>query len=352
MSELSDKQHKLANIADEVANLDLLRSIAVMSVFLGHLHNFMRPGIYSNVGWHFAQMGVLAFFVHTSLVLMFSLERQQKAGQPIFASFYIRRWFRIYPLSIVCVILVYLSGIGGKAWTFGDLATNLTLTQNVFRHPNMLSVLWTLPLEVQMYVLLPFLFVFLRQRSWIWVVGLLALSIPIAVWQLQTTDRLNILGYIPCFLGGLLAWRLSRSYSPMIPGWAWPFGIFAVALIWFTAVNMSPYDMYLRWVFCGSLGAIIPMFHSMSETLLTRVAAIIAKYSYGIYLSHIPVMIVAFRILAHSAGIIQWGTFIVLACVAPVMAYHFLEEPMINVGKWLAKRWPTIGAWGAAVRVE
>lgn len=337
MSELTEKQHRLAN-TDEVANLDVLRSVAVLSVFFAHLYNHLHPG-YSNTAWHFGQLGVLAFFVHTSLVLMFSLERQERSGLPIYSTFYIRRFFRLYPLSILFVTLAALGTPGMvQKWTMPQLLTNLTLTQNLFRQENMVGALWTLPLEVQMYVVLPFLFVFLWARKWSWVVALILASIPLAFVAILGSDRLGVLAYVPCFLGGVLAWKLSRTYAPIFPGWLWPVGLAAVSLIWCRAINLQPYDTYLRWVFCVSLGAIIPMFHSLSNSPFTRVAAIVAKYSYGIYLSHVMVMDIAFKVLRESSPILQWGTFTILATAIPVLAFHLVESPMIQVGRMLGRR--------------
>src|SRR5215475_12688960 len=86
------------------ANLDLLRAIAVLLVLTQHLmvrlyidHVWWIPS--NCLGW----FGVLLFFVHTTLVLMESLERQQEG---IFGPFYLRRFFRIYPLSIFAVAVV------------------------------------------------------------------------------------------------------------------------------------------------------------------------------------------------------------------------------------------------------
>lgn len=335
MSELSSKQRRLSN-TDEVTNLDVLRAAAVSSVFFAHLYNFIHPG-YSQAAWHFGQLGVLMFFVHTSLVLMYSLQRQDNDALPLFSAFYIRRWFRLYPLSIAFVTVVYVTSLWRPEWTLhwtlADFFANISLTQNLLRRPDMISVLWTLPLEVQMYLTLPFFYMFLRGKSWFWVVVLLLTSIPFAFISIFVTDRLSVLGYIPCFLGGVLAWKLSRQYQPILPSWLWPVALAIVSLIWFRAENLSPYQMYLRWVFCVILGAVIPMFRPLENDVFTRFAALIAKYSYGIYLSHLLILSIAFHILATKPKIVQWGVFALLMVAVPVVAYKAIEAPMIRFGR-------------------
>src|SRR5271155_3842427 len=80
-------------------NLDFLRSIAVLLVFCSHLFSLLL-GEEEKWGFlfHLGQLGVLMFFVHTCLVLMWSLARSSLQGWRLFASFYIHRGFRLYPL--------------------------------------------------------------------------------------------------------------------------------------------------------------------------------------------------------------------------------------------------------------
>src|SRR5579863_2076322 len=74
----------------EMANLDFLRAVAVGLVFTGHLLATMRIRGAGDLG-HF---GVLLFFVHTSLVLMMSMERLGLSGRNLYVSFAVRRIFR------------------------------------------------------------------------------------------------------------------------------------------------------------------------------------------------------------------------------------------------------------------
>jgi peptidoglycan/LPS O-acetylase OafA/YrhL len=91
------------------ANLDFLRSFAVLLVVGFHLAKFFNWRFGNLRVTDFGLLGVMLFFVHTTLVLMFSLERQSAGrGASLFVPFMIRRCFRIYPLAILVVTFAYL----------------------------------------------------------------------------------------------------------------------------------------------------------------------------------------------------------------------------------------------------
>jgi peptidoglycan/LPS O-acetylase OafA/YrhL len=326
------------NAGQEFANLDLLRSVAVLSVFFAHLHDIVAHHR-SEMTWHFGQMGVLIFFVHTSLVLMQSMERLGLEGSALFSTFYVRRWFRIYPLSMFCVLFAYVFGVApdidevARRWSVRELLANLSLTQNLFYSDSMVGGLWTLPLEVQMYVALPILFVVFRNRPMLWLFVLWVVTVPIALVQPRITGRLDVLEYVPCFLAGVLAWRISHIHKPKLPGWLWPFGLAAVCLIWMSASR--EHNVLYRWAFCIVLGCTIPWFREIGSNWLKIPAKLVARYSYGIYLSHIAVMMLCFRGPAWQSKACLWATFVALAAGTPVAMYHLLEHPMIAIGRKL-----------------
>src|SRR6266850_6458014 len=145
-------------------NLDFLRSMAVLMVLFDHIcrhHHLDRLGRFAvaDIGI----FGVLLFFVHTSLVLMFSMQRSGQLGLALMKNFYMRRFFRIYPLSVLTVLAAVALHLhaNGRGIDFGprpgslELISNLFLIQNLTYSPSIVGPLWTLPLEVQMYVFLP-----------------------------------------------------------------------------------------------------------------------------------------------------------------------------------------------------
>ena len=93
-----------ADDSRDLVNLDLLRTVAVTLVFVDHLAGAADFRGLGDIG----RLGVLIFFVHTSLVLMLSLERLGLSGFRLYFTFLVRRIFRIYPLSILVVLTVVL----------------------------------------------------------------------------------------------------------------------------------------------------------------------------------------------------------------------------------------------------
>src|SRR6201998_4784980 len=95
------------------SNLDVLRAIAVLLVLTQHLCRRMQI---ETIGWaptsSLGLFGVLIFFVHTSLVLMHSMDRSGLQGVPLLKDFYIRRIFRIYPLSILAIVAALALHLG------------------------------------------------------------------------------------------------------------------------------------------------------------------------------------------------------------------------------------------------
>lgn len=308
-------------------NLDVLRSYAVLLVLASHLleernAEYIGPWHISRLG----ELGVWLFFVHTCLVLLQSLERQ-----PSPLAFYVRRLFRIYPLSIVAVLvcmMLRLTQVGGVPMTGGAVLANLFLVQNLTGSVSLPSVLWTLPLEVQMYVCLPLLFMLIRRLNnprYV-VFGWLAI-VPFA---LQMTKR-NPLHYVPYFLPGAIAYLGFRVTAPRYSA-AWLGVLLAASTVVYALAPISVVGMLLAF----EVGLLMPVFHSVHSPLVVAGARQIARYSYGVYLSHTIVLALVRRTANPSPYWLPLS--LGLITLVSVIAYHAIEVPMIAWGKRLTSR--------------
>ena len=321
------------------ANLDFIRAAAVLLVFFSHLWDISR-GEHALAPWHLGQIGVLIFFVHTSMVLMLSLDRTRLQGLPLLLSFYVRRIFRLYPLSIFCVTVAMVScrapdpAAPLRHWRLAEYLSNLLLTTNLTYSDNMVGGLWSLPVEAQMYLGLPCLFLLGRSRPMRVLAAFWLLSVPVAMLQLHTCARLSAVGYAPCFVAGAIAWKLSTSIKRRLPGWLWPFAAASVAPVFFCARRQN--DMHFRWIFCLALALLIPWFREIGSRPLRSVAHIVARYSYGIYLSHVAVMLWSFSLPVPAW--FRWAICGVLAVAVPAAMFHGIEGPMIAAGQRVAAR--------------
>ena len=290
-------------------NLDFLRACAVLFVVVGHLTRFFdvpRWGRLSLLG--LGGLGVAIFFVHTALVLMLSLEREAGKTRRLFVPFMIRRCFRIYPLSILVVLMVVIFRIPQAtisaghfaAWNFdgSDVLANLFLVQDLsFRVP-ILGPTWSLSFELQMYLLLPGIFLFLRRARPTWqLAAVYAVMVGLCAGAVHYSSTRNLAFFVPCFLGGIVAYQLRGYAREKIPAGLWP--VFVAVLG--AAYLSSAMSRYHEWAACLLLGLAIPAFRQISSGVLNAASAAVAKYSYGIYLTHFFVIWLAFEKLAGYA---------------------------------------------------
>ena len=288
-------------------------------------------------GW-LGTVGVFIFFVHTSLVLMWSLERK-----PHTLDFYIRRVFRIYPLAMLAVTaaLVTHAPVMGPPDDFfqyhaRDAATvvaNYFLLQNLIPgEPGVLNVMWSLPLEVDMYLFLPVLFFFVRKTPRLWPLLLMWLFVVrFSMLKFQDPNELSIVSVAPMFLPGVMAYVGFQRSKPIFPAWT-------VSLLLAGVILFGIYKPTNRkgWYVNLALGLLLPLFRQIRLPCLVRASHEVAKYSYGVYLSHPFALVLGMYVLRGQSLAVQLGVELVTIVLMSVVTYHWLEEPMIQVGRRVA----------------
>ncbi|MBX6311470.1 MAG: acyltransferase family protein [Isosphaeraceae bacterium] len=291
------------------ANLGFLRALAVALVVQPHLFAYFgKPALWVFESSELGTLGVALFFVHTSLVLLQSLDQQHRSlGDRhfyLYLTFLMRRIFRIYPQSIVCVLL-----IAGLLIAAFQILQSLSLRGYHFElvGPFALAVVTNLLLvEFHLYLVLPVLYLVVRKMPTtgpivaMWAVAALAVIVTGPRFAKHNAGwavfRLPSLNYAPCFLAGVLAYKISEGRTGFVP-------------------------------FVG-----LPAFRELQSRRLRAACAIVARYSYGIYRSHYFCIWFAFEAMGGLGLAARGSIFLAGAAGLPVLLHHLIEAPMIRLG--------------------
>ena len=157
--------------ANNFKAIDGIRAIAVLWVIIFHVWIFQYntfPELLSVVVQNpltvwitKGDLGVDLFFVISGFLIGTILFKEFKRTQSLnFKSFYIRRFLRLFPVYFFSMIiaLYFLSGGGAERWP--SAWSNLLYINNYVRDSYM-GWTWSLAIEEQFYIVIPFLIVFL-----------------------------------------------------------------------------------------------------------------------------------------------------------------------------------------------
>lgn len=338
-------------------NLDILRAIAVLTVVVDHLvptlrfHGFEVPRLVQLLTMHIGHAGVLAFFVHTSLVLMYSLDRAGGAGgagsAAWFGRFYLCRGLRIYPLAITCVVAVVTLGWPEASWkqphapTWQEIAANLMLIQNLWTGHSVLTPLWSLPYEVEMYVVLPVLHLVARRGDALrWLACFMVVAtVGGYVFRKLHDGHMSLAAYVPCFLAGVICYVLRDRITPKLSGRWWPLVVLGAVATYCVAHTESERLIYwYGWVYCIVIAMLIPLFADSRIHWLNRAAKRVATYSYGIYLLHVPALHIVFSLWQSGSLALKLVLFVAITATLAIIAYHAIEAPLIRLASRDAHR--------------
>ncbi len=346
---------------NNVATLDVLRSLAILLVFSGHftaefgasaaIQHF--PLVY--FGW----TGVDLFFVLSGLLIGGQIWKElRKTGRIQIGTFLLRRGLRIWPLYFAFVLLIVAEAVFFQRDSSG-LWSDIFMVSNYFHHQ--IGGGWSLSTEEQFYVLLP---VSMLVASRFLSTGRLMI-LPIAGMVLLPIARELTIRYSGL---SLIAAR-DLMYSPFhthSDGLA-----LGVILAWITVFRPSLL-VKRRVVVCMAmlvLGAALyvlnrEVFKYSSLALifgaavvaglgLHRVPAIldwggfyvISRLSYGIYLNHfglVPIVTppLAFLHRLGSAGYFLGYFIVFLACMAfAALTFALIEWPFLQLReRWIVSR--------------
>jgi peptidoglycan/LPS O-acetylase OafA/YrhL len=360
------------------AGLDHLRALAIILVFLCHYRMFGHPDWVKGIG-KFGWIGVDLFFVLSGFLIagqLFSNIRQGKGVE--LKSFYLKRFFRIIP-AYLAVLTVYFTVPSFKEIEgLAPLWKYLTFTQNFgldLSNSRAFSHAWSLCIEEQFYLLLPFVVLcFLHFKApakafyLVFALFIAGFVIRAVSWQQLVSPEIGKDGqwfswyewiYYPTYnrLDGLLAgiciagvFQFRPQWKERITKYGNLFLILSLILLTVAYFMFIDSSSFITSVFGFPLvsvafGAMVIAALSPSCFLYrasARITGIIATLSYSIYLSHKGVVNVT-QDWAAQWGIARDSNRMMLICalstilVALLMRY-IVEKPFMKLRDRLLER--------------
>ena len=341
----------IPSIKHRIKGLDELRGIAISSVLIGHIAwLFPEHGVYNFISrLGLGAVGVNLFFI-ISGYLIATILIKSKGDDNYFTKFYIRRAFRILPLAYLMIFLGFIATyLANRPFDnpFDSLLYYLTFTQNFIPSPPEgtlrvgsnyilpligLSPMWSLAVEEQFYLILPFLIKFVKEKFFpylIFIISIfsvfLSLQFPPEVEFVYTNFKQT---WFRLFYFGIGFYLTSTRYN---------FYLVALFLCWgllqaiyaFNGVVFGVLELPIAIVFT------VVVYVSINKQLYikNKVMSEFGKLCFGIYLFHYPIT----SGLRHAnlkldtiEKLIVVVAYIAVSYILAKLSYTYFEIPIQN----------------------
>ena len=327
-------------------DIDGLRALAITGVILHHYDVFFMPSGY---------VGVDIFFVISGFLIGGIILRGVEAETFSFRIFYRRRILRILPallvmLMITSIIAYWILLPHALRYYGGGLLTAILSLSNIWfynridyfnpdTHLEPLIHTWSLGVEEQFYLVIPFIILMLWRIGWrgIWLGLSVILIASFIIMIFQSRSNPEAAFYLPFgrfweLLVGVLAYRLRPSFLKICCGSAkWIAGLSLLCLIVFMTMYDSPTwpDEMTLFPICST--ALILMLGDRpgpAKAILTAQPAVfLGLISYSLYLYHQPVLVFARIALREINAVSFWALVFTLTITLSVTSWRFIERP-------------------------
>ena len=375
--------------------LDGIRGIALLAVMLSHGGPYIdRTTALSKIfayamipGWS----GVELFFVLSGFLITGILLKSKKA-ENYFSSFYARRFLRIFPIYYFVLTVGLLAATHVSWWNALLPAAGKTriayyfYAQNwpmfwphhLFLKTNGFGHFWSLAVEEQFYIVWPLVIWLLPENAILTLCAVgLAVALPLRVLMVHkfaydftamalTTSRVDGL-----LVGVVLAILLRRGQIPR--RWIYLCMGAGAAIIGFIAVFHHT-ELIATYLYMPTIG--ITGFSLLSGGLLAlsqhrivwlrsileaRWLRAVGKYSYGMYIYHIPVYLICEHFLVARFGMalplvlpLRWallyiGFLIAVTFVVAKISYDLFESKILALKIHFKPRYEAVALGSACV---
>ena len=254
-----------------------MRGIAVLLVLWYHIWEL--SWLPAPFGWmefvpETGFIGVHMFFFLSGFVISYPFIRALVRGTepPSWRHFYYRRFIKIVPSYLLSIAVAY--GVGyaaivhyGSTPVWQEIATHLlfihTWWQGTYGSIN--GVLWTLAVEVEFYLIFPFVWLVFRRSPFLTAGAMIAIGVAWRSWTAHccfaTTFPVlaeNLPGYVDLFACGMLCAWIFVHYGDAVRKSRWTWAMPFVALGGFALLGellfaIFGYRMAPNWEIAGML---------------------------------------------------------------------------------------------------
>lgn len=332
----------------ESNNFDALRLLAAIQVVIGHLTihlNVADPWWMALVG-HFP--GVPIFFVISGFLIASSFERSSSTSR-----YFTKRALRIFPALWCCLLItaavVLLLGFSASplkftTWLFAQLI-GLIYTPGFLKDFGFGSYngsLWTIPVELQFYVILPLIYFMaakVKSRNGVFVLAfLMALAAILAIRLIYPqfgfladpatfTEKLLKYLFVPhiyIFFFGVLLYRFKLYASPLIVGRIVQWLIFYALICYLVPVESPWYIVKSLVLACVVLSAAYS-FTGFSSKVLRGY-----DISYGVYIYH-GLILNVFIHFGADGSFKTIAAIVVLTAIVGMLSWLLVERRCIQL---------------------
>lgn len=353
-------------------NLDSLRFFAALGFFM-HALTIKIDGV-QYASWmegvrNFAKNGALCvnvLHVLSGFLITFLLLKEEKdSGKFNVIRYYLRRALRIWPLYFLLLLLLFfvipniMQTLGysyhetANPWAYILFWSNFYIINYGFPYSPVLAVLWTVSVEEQFYIVMPWLMRFFKKRRVQILVVIILISVAFRVYYRNDgfTMFFNTLTIMSDFaVGALIAW-LAVNEHPVFFKWkAVPrkFGMIIYLAVFIMIIFYHPiFDSTIatimeRLVLGAGFGWVIfdQAFGEKKVFEMSRIPGFVwlGKRAYGIYCFHQFGILASIKIL-RTIHLIQSPVdyllllpilSFVLTIIMAALSYRFIERPFLN----------------------
>jgi peptidoglycan/LPS O-acetylase OafA/YrhL len=313
--------------AQYFTDLDGMRGVLACTVMLYHLglDTIVRrftAGLIERGLWG---ASVDFFFLLSGFVLYYSIER----SRPTVASYFDKRIRRLAPMYLLTTIVMMVLAL--RPYTVSDAIANLLMVQSYFGIFTINRPAWSIPYELFLPVVLLPAARILRAasaRRMAWILALLIVcGGALIVFCALGTDPLSVRAILGLGCGVVLG-QVHQANAPATPRPILVLFLFGTTVAIITLAIELPFTA--AFFYLAATASIY--FGAQTQTILSSAPLrALGRWSYSIYLLHIPVLGTASAlVVAGDESIVFKGSVVFVTIALAAFCFRFIEMPAME----------------------